>query len=81
MTREEYKQLLDQSMIQLAGDARFQAFMGLIRDSRESVSADLCNDEVISDERKTLAAIGELRCYQHLLDVYEQAKAKIAVEQ
>lgn len=81
MTREEYKALLDQSMIQLAGDSRFQAFMGLMKDCRDSVSTDLCNDEVISDDRKTLAAIGELRCYQHLIDVYEQARAKISVEQ
>lgn len=80
MTRDEYKQLLDQSMLQLAGDARFQAFMGLIRDSKDSVSADLCNDEVLSDERKTMAAIGEMRTYQHLLDVYEQSRAKISQE-
>lgn len=66
--------------MQLAGDARFQAFMGLVKDSKDSAAGDLCNDEVISDERKTMAAIGELRCYQHLLDVYEQARAKITVE-
>lgn len=80
MNREEYRQLLDQSMMQLAGDARFQAFMGLVLDSRDAAVTDLCNDEVFSDERKTMAAIGEIRVYQHWLDVYEQSRAKISSE-
>lgn len=78
MTRTEYKAHLDQSLLQLCGDARFQNFMQLMRDSRDAVSADLCSDEIIGDERKTMAAIGELRCYQHLLDVYDEVRAKTA---
>ena len=79
LTREESRQLLDQSMLQLAGDVRFQAFMGLVRDSRDSVCTDLCGDDVVESDRKTLAAIGELRVYQHLIDTYEEVRVKVGV--
>lgn len=80
MNHLENREMLDQAMLQLAGHGPFQVYMESLRAAREACIADLCNDAVIANDRLTLAAIGEIRTYQSVLDSYEQAKGRISAE-
>ena len=72
--QEETRRVRD-AMVALVGNDAFNTFMSVIREQREIVIEDLCNDAVASDERKTMAAIGELRCYKNILATHSEALA------
>lgn len=69
--RKEQMERLRKMMQPLEGLPEFVEFMKEIHAEREAVIADLTRDAVVSSERLTLAAIGELRTYTALLSLYQ----------
>lgn len=74
------QQQIHNSIIGLATDPRFRDFIEMIEDQKEISMEDALNDRVISNERLTLAALGEVRCYKNIISTYdaivEAAEAK-----
>lgn len=60
---------MEQLMIQLAGDTRFQLFIETVRGQREAAIEDLCNDAVVESHAKLAAAVGEIRTYSGILSL------------
>ena len=58
----------------LVNDARFTEFMDMVRDQRDFLVDDTCTDKVITSERLTLTALGEVRTLNWLLSIYEDFK-------
>lgn len=54
---------------ELAGHTSFQFYVEQIRTMREAAIQDLCNDEVVGNELKTAAAIGEIRTFTAILSL------------
>ncbi len=69
--REKRAHQIKAAMTDLAHDARFQAFIEQCRNDREVVMFDLCNDAVVADQRASMAAVGEIRCYNNIISTYE----------
>lgn len=70
------QRVIAQAMSELVPNLNFQEFMGVLRDQREVVIEDLCRDGVASDERATLALIGELRALKSIIAVYDEYKKR-----
>lgn len=60
------------AMAQLIHDQRFQEFINVVREQREAVIDDLCNERVMASERLTLGAIGELRAFKSIIAAYDE---------
>lgn len=60
---------LEQLMISLAGDTRFQLFVEQIRAQQDAAIEDLCNDLVVESHAKMAAAVGEIRTYRGILSL------------
>jgi hypothetical protein len=58
-------------MIELVQNPTFTAFIDLIRQQRESVIIDACMESTVASQRASMAAIGELRCYNVIISTFE----------
>tara|TARA_R110000868_G_scaffold7251_4_gene39676 strand:+ start:3344 stop:3622 length:279 start_codon:yes stop_codon:yes gene_type:complete len=65
---------VQQAMFPLCGDSRFIEFMELVREQRDIAVQDAVTDRVIANERMLSVALGEIRCYESLLSVFENFK-------
>ncbi len=75
----EKNRRIQQAMFPLVGDSRFIDFMELVREQRDSAVQDAVTDRVIANERMLSVALGEIRCYESLLSVYENFKQQAEV--
>ncbi len=73
--RADRDRLIRDSMASLVGNTQFRSFIDVLREQREVVIMDACTDSVIANQRSSMAAIGELRAYNSILSVYDEAVA------
>lgn len=75
MTPKQRAQLrmkrLQDSMLPLIGDSRFQVFMEEVEQQQKAAMIDACNERVVANERLTLATLGEVRAYDGLISFYQ----------
>lgn len=62
---------IQQAMMPLVGDIRFQTFMEEVEQQQKAAMLDACNERVVANDRLTLAAIGEVRTYDGLISFYQ----------
>lgn len=62
------------AMASLLGNTAFEVFIDKIREEREVAIEDACNDAVAANERMSLIAMGEVRCYKAIISTYEEAR-------
>lgn len=63
---------LEQAMFPLISDPRFSVdFMGVLREQRDEAVAYAISHDSVRDERRTLAALGEIRAYNDILAIAE----------
>lgn len=72
---------LEEMMITLAGDSRFQLFVNEVRGMRESAIQDLCNDTVVADHARLAAAVGEIRTYSAILSIADSHIGRLSIQQ
>lgn len=72
----ERMQQIQQAMMPLVGDVRFQYFMRVVKDQQQAAMLDACSDRVIVSERLSLAALGEVRAYDGLISFFEAQAAQ-----
>lgn len=69
--RQNTRQLrLKDAMLPLVADTRFQVFMEEVAEQQKVAVADATSDAVLGSERKLSVALGEVRAYQSILDLY-----------
>lgn len=68
---QERMKKIQQAMMPLVGDIRFQTFMEEVEQQQKAAMLDACNERVVANERLTLAAIGEVRAYDGLISFYQ----------
>lgn len=77
---KERMKRIQEAMLPLIGDSRFQAFIEEVEQQQKAAMIDACNERILLSDRLTLATIGEVRAYQGLVDFYqsqvEQAEAR-----
>jgi len=71
---------LQNALIGLAKDTRFAEFMAEVRAMREAAVSNLCDGNVIVNDRATLACIGEIASYESILSLYQEALNRAAEE-
>ena len=59
------------AILPLASDERFRVFIEEIAEQQRMAMLDAINERVVSNERLSMAAVGEIRAYQGILDLYE----------
>lgn len=63
--------LIKEAMASLVMDPRFRVFMDAVYDSKEIAQRDSMNDAVVGDLGKMSAALGEIRAFTAITDIYE----------
>lgn len=71
LTPFERTEQLKTSVQRLIGNDAFQDFVEALRDIQHNTMVDLMNDAVIKDERLTTTAVGELRAYEAIINLYD----------
>jgi len=62
---------LQEAIIPLRGNPSFHAFLIVASQALDNCVEDLCSDRVCTDERLTLAYIGEIRALREMLSMIE----------
>lgn len=75
MKQEEHEQRIRGMLMPLLGEPRFEVFIGQLRAQRDVVLDDVCREDIIANDRVHLAMVGELRCYKHILAIYDDLLA------
>jgi hypothetical protein len=79
MSRQSEKELrLRDAMRDLVQDPRFQVWMEALRELRESAVGYMIDHTTVKDQRESLAAVGEVRCYDTIWQVYEAHREPVA---
>lgn len=60
-----------EAMASLASNPNFGRFMDLLKEQQQAIIEDLCSNEVIDNDKRTAACIGELRNNRYVLSIYE----------
>lgn len=68
---QERMKKIQQAMLPLVGDTRFQAFMEEVEQQQKAAMLDACQERVVASDRLTLAALGEVRTYDGLISFYQ----------
>ncbi|MFM2124720.1 MAG: hypothetical protein RL328_1171 [Acidobacteriota bacterium] len=71
LTPYERSERLKVSVQRLVGNDAFQDFVESLREIQHNTMLDLLNDAVVKDERLTTAAVGELRAYEAIINLYD----------
>ncbi len=71
LTPYERSERLKVSVQRLVGNDAFQDFIESLREIQHNTMLDLLNDAVVKDERLTTAAVGELRAYEAIINLYD----------
>ena len=70
------EQAISGAMSELIRNQHFGEFINVLRSQRDAALIDLCSDEVLKSERLTLAAAGELRCFNSIIALYDDYLAR-----
>jgi len=74
MTRQQQKeQQIRDGLLDLSRDPRFAVFMEALREMREGAVAYMTTHTTVKDERESLAAVGEVRCFDTIWAAYQAA--------
>lgn len=73
------QQAIAEAMSQLIPNTNFQQFIGVLREQREVVIDDICNEQVLKDERALMATIGELRALKGIIAVYDEYRRRESI--
>lgn len=73
------QQAIAEAMSQLIPNTNFQQFIGVLREQREVVIDDICNESVLKDERALMATIGELRALKGIIAVYDEYRRRESI--
>lgn len=71
LTPLERTERLKTSVQRLLANDAFQDFIESLREIQHNTMLDLMNDAVVKDERLTTAAVGELRAYEAIINLYD----------
>lgn len=72
---------IQDSMKSLVGDVRFTDFIEAIEEQKEAALEDALSDRVVSNKRRLMAALGEVRAYKNFLSLYENTKALVEADE
>lgn len=78
LTPWEKSQRLAAAMQTLVHNTAFVEFVDELRNQQRNAMLELVRDEVVKDERLTLSAIGEIRCYESLIALYQNHVDQLA---
>jgi ClpP class serine protease len=67
---------LEQAIIQLSGDPRFQLFIEQIEEQKNMALAEAVANDNIGDGRVVSGYLGEIRAYLDIIAVYKDAQRK-----
>jgi len=70
-TARERVELLQVAISRLAPTESFQEFIEHLREIQRNTMLDLMNDVTVGDEKLTAAAIGELRAYEAIINLFD----------
>ncbi len=70
-TPRERVELLQVAITRLAPTEAFQEFIDHLREIQRNTMLDLMNDVTVGDEKLTAAAIGELRAYEAIINLFD----------
>jgi hypothetical protein len=71
LTPLERTERLNVSVQRLVANDAFQEFIESLREIQHNTMLDLMNDAVVKDERLTTTAVGELRAYEAIINLYD----------
>lgn len=71
LTPLERTERLKTSVQRLLANDAFQDFIESLREIQHNTMLDLMNDAVVKDDRLTTAAVGELRAYEAIINLYD----------
>lgn len=71
LTPAERTERTQNAMLRLLGNDAFQQFIDELREQQRIAMLDSINDAVLKDERLSLAAAGEIRCYEAIISLYD----------
>lgn len=71
LTPLERTERLKVSVQRLMANDAFQDFIESLREIQHNTMLDLMNDAVVKDDRLTTAAVGELRAYEAIINLYD----------
>lgn len=71
LTPLERTERLKTSVQRLLSNDAFQDFIESLREIQHNTMLDLMNDAVVKDDRLTTAAVGELRAYEAIINLYD----------
>lgn len=81
MTRQEFKEKqIRDALLDLSQDPRFETFMKALRDMRESAVLYMIDHTTAKDQRESLCAIGEVRCFDTIWAAYQSAKDTVQAQ-
>lgn len=72
MNRNAKLDRLRGAMASLIPNSNFTEFMRTVQELREQAVTYAVNHQTLADERKTIAALGEIAAYDDILAVYRQ---------
>ena len=62
---------IQEAILPLRGDTRFQEFIEEIRQQQKAAIADACSERVVASQRLSMAVVGEIRTYDSILSFYD----------
>ena len=71
LTPFERTERLKTAVQRLVGNDAFQDFVDALREIQHNTMLDLMNDAVVKDDRLTTTAVGELRAYEAIINLYD----------
>ena len=71
LTARERVELLQVALVRLAPTEAFQEFIDHLREIQRNTLLDLMNDVTVADENLTDAAVGELRAYEAIINLFD----------
>jgi len=71
LTPLERTERLKVSVQRLVANDAFQDFIESLREIQHNTMLDLMNDAVVKDDRLTTTAVGELRAYEAIINLYD----------
>jgi hypothetical protein len=72
LSRDQKRQLLSDSIRQLAGHPPFLSFLDAILELRESAVRDACRVDTVAQSGAVLAALGEIRAYEDIIAIVSE---------
>jgi len=73
---DQKRAILEESMRLLATHEPFMRFMEAMETLREGAIADACRNDVVDNQGRVMAALGEVRAYNDIKSLYTEYLSK-----